>query len=75
MLNTPLSKFHVDALSVEVHASKPDLGRAAADRAAGFIRDAVELRGRARILIGTGPSQDEVIGALTTRPDLDWSAI
>jgi glucosamine-6-phosphate deaminase len=75
LLNPPLSKFQVDALSVEVHASKLDLGRAAADRAATLIRKAVCLCGRARIIIGTGPSQDEVIGVLTNRPDLDWRAI
>ena len=74
-LNLPLTRFHVDALSVEVHASKLDLGRAAADHAATFIRSAVDLQGRARIIIGTGPSQNEVIGALTARPDLDWGAI
>lgn len=71
----PLRAFHVDRLQVEIHASKSDLGQAAAERAAWLIRGAIEERGRARIIIGTGPSQNEVIASLVRAQGVDWSRV
>ena len=74
-----LLRFQVDALWVELHASKADLGRAAAARAAMLILAPLERRGRARLIVGTGPSQNETVAALAGRPlgppGLDWTRI
>lgn len=64
----------MSALAVEIHPSKDALGRAAAACAAGWMRAALEHRGRARIIVGTGPSQNEVIAALA-EAGLDWSRV
>jgi glucosamine-6-phosphate deaminase len=61
-------------MTVEVHPSKAALGRAAAADAAALMRDAINLRGRARIIVGTGPSQNETIAALV-RENLDWHKV
>jgi glucosamine-6-phosphate deaminase len=61
-------------MTVEIHPSKAALGRAAAADAAAFLREAIGRRGQARIIVGTGPSQDETIAALA-REDLDWPQV
>lgn len=61
-------------MTVEVYPSKAALGRAAAADAAALMRDAINLRGRARIIVGTGPSQNETIAALV-RENLDWHKV
>jgi glucosamine-6-phosphate deaminase len=67
--------FQVDNLSVEIHYSKPALGAAAANRAASFIQDAISRLRRARIIVGTGPSQNEVIDSLVHTAGIDWQAV
>ena len=51
------------------------MGRAAGARAAAILREAIAARGRARIIVGTGPSQNETIGALTAEPGIDWARV
>ncbi len=60
---------------IEVHTGSAHMGQAAAAAAAEIITTAVASQGSARIVIGTGPSQDTVIGALVRLPSLDWSCI
>jgi glucosamine-6-phosphate deaminase len=69
------TEFTVDALSVQVFSSESELAAAAAGRAAAIFRDAIQLRGRARIVVGTGNSQFALIDALVREPDIDWSAV
>jgi glucosamine-6-phosphate deaminase len=69
-----IREFRVDNLAVEVYGDKQELGQAAAARAARFIADALAREGRARIIVGTGPSQNEVIRTLTESP-LDWRRV
>jgi glucosamine-6-phosphate deaminase len=69
------TEFMVDRLSVQVFSSKAELGAAAAERAAAIVRHAIQRRGRARIVVGTGNSQDELIHALVREPDIDWSTV
>jgi glucosamine-6-phosphate deaminase len=70
-----LRAFAIDRLAVEVYASKAELGRGAAARAASLLIDAITQRGRARIIVGTGPSQNETIAALTETPAIDWKRV
>jgi glucosamine-6-phosphate deaminase len=51
------------------------LAKAAADRAAAALQQAVAQRGHARIIAATGASQFEFLDALTSRRDIDWPLV
>ncbi|MCX6622188.1 MAG: 6-phosphogluconolactonase, partial [Acidobacteria bacterium] len=70
-----IQSFRLEQTLVEVYQDKVVMGRAAAEVAAGLLRDAIRERGSARIVVGTGPSQQELIASLVAAPDLDWSSI
>ncbi|OKI54861.1 glucosamine-6-phosphate deaminase [Micromonospora sp. CB01531] len=71
---TPLARFTADSLPVEVYASEVDLGRAAAERAAAVIRDAVRRRGSARVVVATGNSQYAFTDALREQ-EIPWDRV
>lgn len=71
----PIREFRVDWLQVRVYRNKLELGEAAAADAAAIIRQAIARQGRARVIVGTGNSQDEMINALVARGGLDWSRV
>ncbi len=48
------------------------LAKAAADRAAATLNQALAERGHARIIAATGASQFDFLDALTARRDIDW---
>jgi glucosamine-6-phosphate deaminase len=58
-----------------VFEDKTSLGQAAANQAAGTIQRAIDLRGNARILAGTGASQFEFLEALSKRLDVEWRRV
>jgi glucosamine-6-phosphate deaminase len=60
---------------IEVHADSVRTGQAAAAAACEIIAAAVASQGSARIVIGTGPSQNTVIDALVRLPSIDWSSV
>lgn len=68
-------RFTVDKLGVEIHPSKEELGTAAGGHAAILFQDAIAARGRARIIVGTGPSQNEVIQTVVSAPGIDWRRV
>jgi len=74
-MNNPVLAFRVKQTLVEVYIEKEEMGGAAASYAAELIRESIASRGRARIVIGTGPSQDEVIAALVAAPGVDWRQV
>ncbi|MFI5958930.1 6-phosphogluconolactonase [Cryptosporangium sp. NPDC051539] len=61
---TLVTRFTADQLPVEVHDSEDAMGATAATLAAGFLRDVVEERGQARVVIATGNSQYAFTDAL-----------
>src|SRR5438105_4214610 len=69
-----LKEFACENASVHIYEDARTMGAAAADDAAATIRDATAQRGRARIIVGTGPSQALFIDALTRSPRIDWRA-
>ena len=73
MQKSPLRFFQVDKARVYIYQSKRDTSEAAALEAAILLRSALAKRGSARIIVGTGNSQDDLISALVQAPDLDWS--
>jgi glucosamine-6-phosphate deaminase len=64
-----------DALAVRVFAGASDLGRAAAEDAAGVIADAVARSGEANVMLATGNSQLAFLEALTTRGGVPWGRV
>ena len=67
--------FRVDKIEIRVYMAKSEMGRAAANEAAAILRDIIAMRGHARIIVGTGNSQEDMISALVRTPGLDWSCI
>lgn len=65
----------VDAMTVHVHDDVHALAHAAADEAAGVIRDAVAERGHASVMFASGNSQLEFLDVLTATADLPWPQV
>lgn len=68
-------RFEVEHANVGIFASIAELAQAAAARAAMIMRNAIEQRGTARIIVATGNSQLEFIDALVRQKDLDWQLV
>jgi glucosamine-6-phosphate deaminase len=62
-------------MEIQVFDGKPELGRAAAARAASSIEAALARSGRARVIAATGASQFEFLDALTATKSVDWSRV
>jgi glucosamine-6-phosphate deaminase len=62
-------------LTVDIFETKTSASAAAAAAAAVTIRSALAAKGRARIMVGTGNSQLEMIGFLARERDIDWSRV
>jgi glucosamine-6-phosphate deaminase len=60
--------------NVRVYSTLQALGKAAAERAARIIQDAVQARGHARVIAATGNSQLPLAAELVEQP-VDWSAV
>src|ERR1700730_6924037 len=54
---------------------KREMAKAAAEEAASTIRQAIQTRGKARIIAATGSSQFEFLEALTSLPGIDWKRV
>jgi glucosamine-6-phosphate deaminase len=66
----------VDHMPVRVHADSRALARAAADGAAGVIRDAVAAKGVAYAMFATGNSQLEFVDTIVTAtPGVPWGEV
>jgi len=64
-----------DQLTVEIYPDPTTLGQAAAQVAADVIRQAVQERGVANIILATGNSQVAFLEALCQRTDVPWPAV
>src|SRR5664279_3629745 len=63
-----------NALNLHIFPSKSEMGAAAGRYAAEQINRAIAARGQANIILATGASQFEMLGALVTQP-VDWSRV
>lgn len=61
-------------MDVRIHEDKQALGRAAAAEGSASIREALERRGSANVILATGASQFEMLDELV-RAALDWSRV
>ncbi|MBM6592501.1 glucosamine-6-phosphate deaminase [Microvirga pudoricolor] len=62
-------------MDIRLFDDKQSLGAAAAAQGAAAIRNAIAERGEANIIVATGASQFEVLGALVEIPGIDWSKV
>ena len=62
-------------MNIEVFKGPLELGRAAGIAAAQLIRDAIDARGTANIILATGTSQFETLNRLTAESDIDWNKV
>jgi glucosamine-6-phosphate deaminase len=63
------------AMQVVICKDKNDLGEQAAAHGARLIREAIEKRGTANIILATGASQFEMLKALREEPGIDWTRV
>jgi glucosamine-6-phosphate deaminase len=71
----PTRVFKVEQSTVYVFPTKGEMGQAAANEGATRIKEAIAKHGMARIMVATGNSQQDMIGALVRVQGLDWSKI
>ncbi|HUT25196.1 MAG TPA: glucosamine-6-phosphate deaminase [Sumerlaeia bacterium] len=57
---------------IEIFATKDDMARAAAKKAAEMLRAALAAKDRARFIAATGASQFEFLEHLSAAPGIDW---
>jgi len=62
-------------MEIRVFDTKQELGRAAAERAAAALSEAIARNGEARVIAATGASQFDFLDALTARKDVDWARV
>jgi glucosamine-6-phosphate deaminase len=62
-------------MDVRIFDTKRELGRAAAERAAAAIGEAIARSGEARVIAATGASQFEFLEALTATPGVKWGLV
>ena len=69
------SSFRADQLNVYVYESRPRMGEAAASVIAAEIRNAIQQRGKAIVILASAPSQNEFLASLVAAPDIDWTHV
>ena len=62
-------------MRVDISETKQEMGGKAAADGAACIRDALAARGSANIILATGASQFEMLGALVKQEGIDWSRV
>jgi glucosamine-6-phosphate deaminase len=72
---TPLRRFQVDALPVEIHASGSHLATAAAVMAKAALAGALAAKGSAAAILATGNSQIRFLKELIELGGVDWSKV
>jgi glucosamine-6-phosphate deaminase len=70
----PLRSFPVGKAQVTIFSSRASLGSAAAAQGAELINAAIVRKGRARVIIATGNSQQDMVAALVQSPRIDWKS-
>ena len=60
-------------MRVKIYGSKQEMGKAAAEEAAGILRSTIKEKGEAVFVVATGASQFEFLENLTSMSSIDWS--
>ena len=64
-----------DALRVELHDSRAEMGLAAGNAAAAKIRELLAKQDHVNIIFAAAPSQNEMLEALIAAPGIDWQQV
>lgn len=64
-----------DQLKTYIFPDRATMGAAAGGAAAEALRAALDKQGEARIIVGSAPSQDEILGALAKAEGIDWTRV
>ncbi|HER23543.1 MAG TPA: glucosamine-6-phosphate deaminase [Candidatus Atribacteria bacterium] len=67
--------FRKGQLMVKVYENKNSMGKAAAEKAAKILVDAIKEKGEANFIAATGASQFEFLHNLTSISSIDWSKL
>ncbi len=70
-----VEKLKTDQLSVEVYATRDDMGIAAGQAVAGCMRALLREKDRIRMVFAAAPSQNEFLAELSSLSDLDWQRV
>jgi glucosamine-6-phosphate deaminase len=70
-----LQSFQVEKARVYVYSLAREAGEASGLEAANILRIALAQRGSARIIVGTGNSQIEMVNTLVKSPGLNWNRV
>jgi glucosamine-6-phosphate deaminase len=62
-------------MKVVISETKQELGKKAAQHGADLIRQAIQDRGQANIIVATGASQFEMLSELVKQPDIAWHKV
>ena len=62
-------------MTINVFDTKTEMGEAAAREGADRLRQALQNRGEANIIVATGASQMEMLSALLQTPDIRWDRV
>ena len=66
--------FQIEKLSVKIYGQTKEMGATAADYVTRKLKDAIEKKGRANLILATGASQFSFLEALQTK-EIDWGKI
>ncbi len=75
MAKRPVRNFQIGKARVGIYPTPRETGEAAAQEAAEILRGALAQHGSARIIVGTGNSQLDMVNALVVAPGLNWRRI
>ena len=62
-------------MNIYIGKDKLDMAAHAAKMAGDRVREAIKLRGEARIIVATGASQFEFLEAFVKEPGIDWTKV
>lgn len=71
----PVKELRVNNLTVEVHESREELGKAAAAFTASLIRKLLAENQEISMVFAAAPSQNEFLTALAEMPNVEWNRI
>ncbi len=62
-------------MEINIFETKQETGRAAAEKVADAIKEAIKTQGYSNIVLATGASQFELLGNLVIYDDINWSCV
>ncbi len=74
-MSTPVRKFQVDALQVEVYDREADLVDSLVLQTQTYLHQTIERQGTAAAILASGGSQIQLLKSLTTIGSIDWSKL